>query len=114
MEDNLPDYLSQLKGLYENSFLEELDDYNIEVIYKRLAANSVAYMLLSRCGLDADGYFEREDFADITNFNTPATLNAIGIATSDISEMALREISAAVRNVQIEARVRTAHLQGTL
>ncbi len=60
-------------------------------------------MLLSRCGLDADGYFEREDFVDITNFNTPA-INAIGIATSDISEMALREISPAVRNVQIAAR----------
>ncbi len=104
VEDNLPDYLAQLKDCTENSFLEELDDYNIEVIYKRLAVNSVAYMLLSRCGLDADGYFEREDFSDITNFNTPATLNAIGIVTSDISEMALREISAAVRNVQIEAR----------
>ena len=104
VEDNLPDYLSQLKDCTKDSFLEELDDFNIEVIYKRLAANSVAYMLLSRCGLDADGYFEREDFADITNFNTPATLNAIGIATSDISEMALREISAAVRNVQIEAK----------
>ena len=104
VEDNLTDYLSQLKGCTENSFLEELDDFNIEVIYKRLAVNSVAYMLLSRSGLDADGYFEREDFVDITNFNTPATLNAIGIATSDISEMALREISAAVRNVQIEAK----------
>ena len=104
VEDNLPDYLAQLKDCTENSFLEELDGFNIEVIYKRLAVNSVAYMLLSRCGLDADGYFEREDFSDITNFNTPATLNAIGIATSDISEMALREISAAVRNVQIEAR----------
>ena len=104
VEDNLPDYLSQLKGCTKDSFLEELDDYNIEVIYRRLAANSVAYMLLSRCGLDADGYFEREDFAEITNFNTPQTLNAIGIATSDISEMALREISAAVRNVQIEAK----------
>ena len=104
VEDNLPDYLSQLKGCTKDSFLEELDDFNIEVIYKRLAVNSVAYMLLSRCGLDADGYFELEDFADITNFNTPDTLNAIGIATSDISEMALREISAAVRNVQIEAR----------
>ena len=104
VEDNLPDYLAQLKDCTENSFLEELDGFNIEMIYKRLAANSIAYMLLSRCGLDADGYFEREDFLDITNFNTPATLNAIGIATSDISEMALREISAAVRNVQIEAR----------
>ncbi len=104
VEDNLPDYLSQLKDCTKDSFLEELDDYSIEVIYRRLAANSVAYMLLSRCGLDADGYFEREDFAEITNFNTPQTLNAVGIATSDISEMALREISAAVRNVQIEAK----------
>lgn len=104
VEDNLPDYLSQLKGCTKGSFLEELDDFNIEVIYKRLAVNSVAYMLLSRCGLDTEGYFDAEDFADITNFNTPATLNAIGIATSDISEMALREISAAVRNVQIEAK----------
>ena len=104
VEDNLPDYLSQLKGYTKDSFLEELDDYNIEVIYRRLVANSVAYMLLNRCGLDADGYFEREDFAEIINFNTPQTLNAIGIATSDISEMALREISAAVRNVQIEAK----------
>ena len=104
VEDNLPDYLSQLKDCMKDSFLEELDDYNIEVIYRRLAENSVAYMLLNRCGLDADGYFEREDFAEIINFNTPQTLNAIGIATSDISEMALREISAAVRNVQIEAK----------
>ncbi len=104
VEDNLPDYLSQLKGCTKDSFLEELDDFNIEVIYKRLAVNSVAYMLFSRCGLDTEGYFEAEDFSDITNFNTPATLNAIGIATSDISEMALREISAAVRNVQIEEK----------
>ena len=104
VEDNLPDYLSQLKGCTKDSFLEELDDYNIEVIYKRLAVNSVAYMLMTRCGLDTEGYFEAEDFSGITNFNTPATINAIGIATSDISEMALREISAAVRNVQIEEK----------
>ena len=62
VEDNLPDYLAQLKGLYERQLLEELDDYNIEVIYKRLAANSVAYMLLSRCGLDADGLLSVEIF----------------------------------------------------
>lgn len=101
VEDNLTDYLTQLKDCTKDSFLEELDGFNIEVIYKRLAANSVAFMLISRCGLDAGELFEPEDFADIVNFNTPETLNAIGIATSDISEMALREISSAVRNVQI-------------
>ena len=104
VEDNLPDYLSQLKGVTQDSFLEELDEYNIEVLYKRLAVNSVAFMMMSRCGLDVKEYFDREDFADIVNFNTPHTINAIGIATSDISEMALREISAAIRNVQMEAR----------
>ena len=104
VEDNLTDYLSQLKDCTNDSFLEGLDDLNIEVIYRRLTANSVAFMLISRCGLDTGDLFEPEDFRDIVNFNTPETLNAIGIATSDISEMALREISAAVRNVQIEAR----------
>ena len=101
VEDNLPDYLAQLKDCTKDSFLEELDGFNVEVMYKRLVVNSVAFMLVSRCGLDTGEYFETEDFTDITNFNTPATINAIGLATSDISEMALREISQTVRNVQI-------------
>ena len=101
VEDNLQDYFSQLKDCTKDSFLEELDDFNIEVIYRRLAANSVAFMLISRCGLDTNEFFDRDDFADIVNFNTPATINAIGIATSDIAEMALREISQSVRNVQM-------------
>ena len=101
VEDNLQDYFSQLKDCTKDSFLEELDDFNIEVIYRRLAANSVAFMLISRCGLDMNEFFDRDDFADIVNFNTPATINAIGIATSDIAEMALREISQSIRNVQM-------------
>ena len=101
VEDNLQDYFSQLKDCTKDSFLEELDDFNIEVIYRRLATNSVAFMLISRCGLDTNEFFDREDFADIVNFNSPATINAIGVATSDIAEMALREISQSIRNVQI-------------
>ena len=101
VEDNLQDYFSQLKDCTKDSFLEELDDFNIEVIYRRLAANSVAFMLISRCGLDTNEFFDREDFADIVNFNTPATINAIGVATSDIAEIALREISQSIRNVQM-------------
>ena len=101
VEDNLQDYFSQLKDCTKDSFLEELDDFNIEVIYRRLAANSVAFMLISRCGLDTNEFFDRDDFADIVNFNIPATINAIGIATSDIAEMALREISQSIRNVQM-------------
>ena len=101
VEDNLQDYFSQLKDCTKDSFLEELDDFNIEVIYRRLATNSVAFMLISRCGLDTNEFFDREDFADIVNFNTPAMINAIGVATSDIAEMALREISQSIRNVQM-------------
>lgn len=83
--------MPQLKSCTQDSLLEELDEYNIEVIYRQLAVNSVAYMLMSRCGVDTEAVFEREDFAEIINFNTPATINALGIATSDISEMALRK-----------------------
>ena len=101
VEDNLQDYMPQLKSCTQDSLLEELDEYNVEVIYRQLAVNSVAYMLTSRCGMDTEAVFEREDFAEIINFNTPATINALGIATSDIAEMALREISQTIRDVQI-------------
>lgn len=101
VEDHLQDYLAQLKDVTADSFLEELDDLNIKVMYQRLAVNSVAFMLVSRCGLDTGEYFDREDFQDIVNFNTPATINALGIATSDIAEMALREISQTIRDVQV-------------
>lgn len=101
VEDNQQDYTAQLKGCVKDSFLEELDDYNIEVMYRELATNSVAYMLMARCGIDTAEYFDREDFGAVVNFNTPQTLNAIGIATSDIAEMALREISLSIRNVQM-------------
>ena len=101
VEDHLQDYLAQLKDVTADSFLEELDDLNIKAMYQRLAVNSVAFMLVSRCGLDTGEYFDREDFQDIVNFNTPATINALGIATSDIAEMALREISQTIRDVQV-------------
>ena len=104
VEDNLPDYLAQLKENMKDSYLQGLDDLNIGVIYRQLATKSVAFMLFRRCGLETDDYFDKEEFAEIVNFNTPATLNAIGIVTSDISEMALREISQAIRDVQIEAK----------
>ena len=106
VEDNLQDYSSQLKDFTQDSFLEELDDLNVEVCYRRLVTNSVAFMLMSRCGLDTNEHFDREDFEGIINFNTPATINALGIATSDISEMALREISQTVQSVQIAEKSR--------
>ena len=104
VEDNLPDYLSDLVDGVENSFLEELNEDMISNIYKKVVANSVAYMMMSRLGIDTEEYFEADDFRDVTNFNTQDTLNALGIATSDIAEMGLSEISKTVMALDKENR----------
>ena len=93
VEDNIHDYLSELYHLTEGSFLEELDEYNVEVMYRRALQTSIGYMLVVRCGLDPSEYFEDDDFRDVLNFNTPETLNALGVATGDISQMCLSEIA---------------------
>ena len=100
VEDNMPDYLSDLLISREGSFLEELDDLNVEVAYRNALQASVGYIFLTRCGLNADEYLGREDFAPLLNFNTPETVNAIGVATRDIAEIGLAEISRTVRNLQ--------------
>ena len=100
VEDNMPDYFSELKTLTEGSFLEELDELNLEVEYRRAVENSIGYMLLVRCGLDPSDYFEDDDFRDVLNFNTPQTLNALGVATGDISQMCLSAISRTVLALQ--------------
>ena len=93
VEDNIHDYLSELSHLTEGSFLEELDEYNVEVMYRRALQASIGYMLVARCGLDPSDYYEDDDFRDVLNFNTPETLNALGVATGDISQMCLSEIA---------------------
>ena len=100
VEDNMPDYLSDLLISREGSFLEELDDLNVEVAYRNALQASVGYIFLTRCGLNADEYLGHEDFAPLLNFNTPETVNAIGVATRDIAEIGLAEISRTVRNLQ--------------
>ena len=93
VEDNIHDYLSELSYLTKGSFLEELDEYNVEVMYRRALQTSIGYMLVARCGLDPSEYFEDDDFRDVLNFNTPETLNALGVAAGDISQMCLSEIA---------------------
>ena len=98
--DNFPDYLQDLRECREDSLLEELDDLNLEVFYRDALEVSVAYMLMTRLGLNADDYFTADEFAHVYEFNTPPTINALGIATSDIAEMGLREISRTVMQAQ--------------
>ena len=98
--DNFTDYLQDLRDCREDSLLEELDDLNLEAFYRDALEVSVAYMLMTRLGLRADDYFTADEFAHVYEFNTPPTINALGIATSDIAEMGLREISRTVMQAQ--------------
>ena len=100
--DNMPDYLRDLLDCRGDSMLEELDALNVEVTYRRALQSSVAYMLMTRLSLPAMAYLLPEDFEGIYSFDTPSTINALGIATSDIAEMGLREISRTVMQARRE------------
>ena len=100
--DNMPDYLRDLLDCRRGSMLEELDALNVEVTYRRALECSVAYMMMTRLSLPAAAYILPEDFEGIYSFDTPGTINALGIATSDIAEMGLREISRTVMQARRE------------
>lgn len=104
-EDNIPDYLQDLYYATEGSSFEEMEEDIVAFIYKNVVTNSVAYMMMSRLGVDTDGYFELDDFRDVTNFNTQETLNALGFATSDIAEMGLTEISKTITALNRQNRI---------
>ena len=105
VEDNIPDYLGDLMYAADDSFLYGLSEDMITAMYKKAVTNSVAYMMMTRLGIDTERFFEREDFSDITNFNTPEALNALGIASSDIAEMGLGEISRTVFALERQNRI---------
>ena len=97
VEDSKADYLSELKYAKENSFLDGLDELNIDVEFQQTAETSIAYTVLQRLGINADEMFEREDFPHIMNFNTIPALSVLGNAVSSISEETLRNISETIR-----------------
>ena len=99
-EENVIDYIVALKESADGSFLEDLDDDNIKVIFSNILAGSIGYMMMTRCGFNADDFYDFEDFKDIFNFNTHSTVISMGVAVSDIAEMGLREIEITVKNIQ--------------
>lgn len=104
VEDNFSDYLSNLQSVKGDSFLEELDDLNLEVWLKDTLRSSVAYMALVRAGYQPSLYFTRDDFSHIYNFNTIPVISVLGAATSDISEMVIREIAETVKGLEKEEK----------
>ena len=97
--DNSRDIL----GILADSFLEEYDDYNVEVAFRNAATVSTTYTLMSRCGLNPADYFEHEDFLSVFDFNTRDTIAVLGSAISNSSEQILRQIAITVKNYEREA-----------
>ena len=104
IEDNKADYLSELKYVKQDSFLESLDSLNIDVEFQQTAENSVAFIILERLGYNGMEFFDRDDFSHIIDFNTPSTLTLLGNVISSISEQALREISNTITAENTKAR----------
>ena len=96
------EHQQDFRYIVDGSFLEEYDDLNIEVQFKSAATVSIAYALMSRCGLDTDQYFQHEDFMPIFDFNTPATVGALGAAVSQINQQVLRQIGVTVQHYERE------------
>ena len=96
------EHQQDFRYIVDGSFLEEYDDLNIEVQFKSAATVSIAYALMSRCGLDTEQYFQHEDFMPIFDFNTPATVGALGAAVSQINQQVLRQIGVTIQNYERE------------
>lgn len=96
VEDNTPDYIRDLIASTNDTFLEGLGEDSVTAMYKELVTNSVAYMLMTRLGIDTKMYFDDDNFRNVVNFNSDDTLNALGVATSAIAEMGLSEVSKTV------------------
>ena len=92
VREHSDDYIGELLGNVEDTFLEELDEYAITAQFEKMLETSIAYTVLTRCGFDADLYFDREDFARLTDFNTVEAMTVLGSAVSDLSETVLRNI----------------------
>lgn len=105
VEDNIPDYVGDLLVTVNDTFLEELDEDIVKTMYRQLVSNSVAFMIMTRLGIDTEPYFNDDDFRDIVNFNTQEALNALGFATSNIAEMGLSEISKTVLALNRQNRI---------
>ena len=99
VEDNFIDYFNELKEVIQDSFLEGLDEDTLNYYFRKIMSNSIAYITMKRCNLHPENYLEASDFQEIVNFNTIEVLSKLGIATSDISENLLKEISSTNREL---------------
>ena len=101
-EEYWDEHRQDILYIVDGSFLEEYDEYNIEVQFKSAATVSITYALMSRCGLEPEQYFGHEDFMPIFDFNTPAAIGALGTAVSQVNQQVLRQIGVTIQNYERE------------
>ena len=99
-EEYWTDHRQDILYIVDGSFLEEYDEENIGMQFKSAATVSITYALMSRCGLEPEQYFSHEDFMAIFDFNTPATVGALGTAVSQINQQVLRQIGVTIQNYE--------------
>ncbi len=96
------DHGQEIGGILANSLLEEYDELNRGLAFKRAVTASTTFALLSRCGYAPENHFGAETFRNVYEFNTPATVAALGTAVSESSREVLLQIAAVVRQVERE------------
>lgn len=101
VEDNMQDYLEDLKFYRENSSLEPMTDEAVQLLVQNALENSIAFSMIKRCGLNPNDYFTNEDFTPILAFDSYETITRLGVATSEISEMGIREIYNTIKKLRI-------------
>ena len=101
VEDNMQDYLEDLKFYRENSSLEPMSDEAVQLLFQNALENSIAFSMIKRCGLNPNDYFTNEDFTPILAFDSYETITRLGVATSEISEMGIREIYNTIKKLRI-------------
>ena len=94
------EHKQDILDIVDGSFLEGYDEFNIGVQFRNAATVSITYSLLSRCGLEPEGYFDHEDFLSIFDFNTPEAVAALGTAVSQSNQQVLRQIGITIQNYE--------------
>ena len=108
-EEYWRDYKRDILAIVDDSFLYGYDEFNVGAAFQSAAAVSIAYSLMSRCGLEADDRFEHEDFLSIFDFNTPEAAAELGTAVSRINGEVLRQIEVTIKNYEREKLAERSH-----
>ena len=114
ISDNYRDYYEELLKAADNSALADISDDEISSTFVLQLMTSVSHTVLVRLGIDPAAIFHGDEYESIRLFNSPDTIVQLGTATSDISEMILRQIERSVRSMERQERGTLANVEPVL